>query len=287
MSQLLRLIFRIRNFLLFAILELVSFWLIVKNSYYWDVSFFNTSNYYAAKTLEASNYIKSFVNLGKVNDQLVRENAELKKAMAALSQLKAREGDYYKVDSAFATRFDFKVAKVVNSTVSLSKNYLTIDKGKLDGIEPGMGVICPQGVVGQVMQCSDHFSRVYSILHSEFNVSSEVNNQALRSKNEKALGIAKWGGLNPRVIDLTTIDRFKPIKKGDSVVTSEQNVIFPSGTMVGKIRKLGAKQDQAFFDIEVELTTDFQNISYVYVVNNKLKNEQEKLEESTRPEIKK
>jgi rod shape-determining protein MreC len=270
-----------------VILELVSFWLIVKNDYYWDVSFFNTSNYYAAKTLEASNYVKSYMNLGNVNDQLVRENAELKKAVTAMQQLKGREGDYYKVDSAFAQRFEFKVAKVVNNTVNLSKNYLTIDKGKLDGIEPGMGVICPQGVVGQVMQCSDHFSRVYSILHSEFNVSSEVRNQALRIKSDKALGIAKWGGLNPRVIDLTTIDRFKPIKKGDSVTTSEQNVIFPSGTMVGKIRKLSAKQDQAFFDIEVELATDFQNISYVYVVNNKLKNEQEKLEESTKVEVKK
>jgi rod shape-determining protein MreC len=270
-----------------VILELVSFWLIVKNDYYWDVSFFNTSNFYAAKTLEASNYVKSYMNLGNVNDQLVKENAELKNAVTAMQQLKGREGDYYKVDSAFARRFEFKVAKVVNNTVNLSKNYLTIDKGKLDGIEPGMGVICPQGVVGQVMQCSDHFSRVYSILHSEFNVSSEVKNQTLRTKSEKALGIAKWGGLNPRVIDLLTIDRFKPIKQGDSVMTSEQNVIFPSGTMVGRIRKLGAKQDQAFFDIEVELATDFQNISYVYVVNNKLKNEQEKLEETTRPEIKK
>lgn len=287
MSQLFRLIFRIRNFLLFVILELVSFWLIVKNDYYWDVSFFNTSNFYAAKTLEASNYVKSYMNLGNVNDQLVKENAELKNAVTAMQQLKGREGDYYKVDSAFASRFEFKVAKVVNNTVNLSKNYLTIDKGKLDGIEPGMGVICPQGVVGQVMQCSDHFSRVYSILHSEFNVSSEVKNQTLRAKSEKALGIAKWGGLNPRVIDLLTIDRFKPIKQGDSVMTSEQNVIFPSGTMVGRIRKLGAKQDQAFFDIEVELATDFQNISYVYVVNNKLKNEQEKLEETTRPDIKK
>jgi len=287
MSQLFRLIFRIRNFLLFVILELVSFWLIVKNDYYWEVSFFNTSNYYAAKTLETSNYVKGYMNLGNVNDQLVKENAELKNAVIAMQQSKGREGDYYRVDSAFAKRFEFKVAKVVNNTVNLSKNYLTIDKGKLDGIEPGMGVICPQGVVGQVMQCSDHFSRVYSVLHSEFNVSSEVRNQALRTKSEKALGIAKWGGLNPKVIDLTTIDRFKPIKQGDSVMTSEQNVIFPSGTMVGKIRKLSAKQDQAFFDIEVELATDFQNISYVYVVNNKLKNEQEKIEETTKPEIKK
>ncbi|WP_435357352.1 rod shape-determining protein MreC [Emticicia sp. SJ17W-69] len=286
MSQLFRLIFRIRNFLLFVILELVSFWLIVKNNLYWDVSFFNTSNYYAAKTLESSNYVKNYMNLGSVNDQLIAENAQLKKIVVSMQQFKGREGDYYKVDSAFAKRFEFKVAKVVNNTVNLTNNYLTLDKGTLDGIEPGMGVICPQGVVGQVMQCSEHFSRVYSILHANFNVSTEVKNQILRTKNDKALGIAKWGGLNPRVIDLTTIDRFKPIKKGDSVITSEQNVIFPSGTMLGKIRKLSAKQDQAFFDIEVELATDFQNLSYVYIVNNKLKKEQELIEQAT-TEIKK
>lgn len=279
MSQLFRLIFRIRNFLLFLILELVSFWLIVKNDHYWDVSFFNTSNYYAAKTLESSNYVKNYMNLGSVNDQLIVENAQLKKNVVAMQQFKSREGDYYKVDSAYANRFEFKIAKVVNNTVNLSKNYLTLDKGTLDGIEPGMGVICPQGVVGQVMQCSEHFSRVYSVLHSDFNVSSEIKNLTLRKNNDKALGIAKWGGLNPRVIELTTIDRFKTIKQGDSVITSEQNVIFPSGTMLGKIRKLGAKQDQAFFDIEVELATDFQNLSYVYIVNNKLKKEQELLEQ--------
>lgn len=219
------------------------------------------------------------MNLGSVNDQLIVENALLKKNVVTMQQFKSREGDYYKVDSAYAKRFEFKVAKVVNNTVNLSKNYLTLDKGTLDGIEPGMGVICPQGVVGQVMQCSEHFSRVYSVLHSDFNVSSEIKNLTLRKNNDKALGIAKWGGLNPRVIELTTIDRFKTIKQGDSVITSEQNVIFPSGTMLGKIRKLGAKQDQAFFDIEVELATDFQNLSYVYIVNNKLKKEQELLEQ--------
>ena len=286
MSQLFRLIFRIRNFLLFLILELVSFWLIVKNNLYWDVSFFNTSNYYAAKTLESSNYVKNYMNLGTINDQLIAENAQLKKLVSTTNEFKAREGEYYKVDSAFARRFEFKVAKVVNNTVHLSKNYLTLDKGKLDGVEPGMGVICPQGVVGQVMECSDHFSRVYSILHSGSEVSSEIKNLTLRTKNDKALGIAKWGGLSPRVINLTTIDRFKPIKQGDSVITSEQNVIFPSGTMLGKIRKLSAKQDQAFFDIEVELATDFQNLSYVYIVNNKFKKEQELLEQST-TEVKK
>lgn len=281
MSQLIRLIYKSRNLLLFIILEILSFWLLIKNNSYWDVSFFNTSNYYAAKTLESSNYIKTYMNLGDVNQQLALENAELRKRVTAMQQMGARPQDAYKVDSAFATRFQFKIAKVVNNTTNLTDNYLTLDKGTLDGIEPGMGVICPQGIVGQVMSCSDHFSRVYSILHSRFEVSSEVRNKTLRDRNEKALGIGKWSGPSPRVINLTTIDRFKPIKQGDSVATSEQNSIFPPNVMLGKVRKLSTKQDQPFYDIEVELSTDFPNLTYVYIVENRLKKEQDKLEASS------
>jgi rod shape-determining protein MreC len=279
MSQLLRLILRARNLLLFILLEIFSFWLIVKNNNYWDVSFFNTSNYYAAKTLDASNYVKNYMNLGINNKQLAIENAELKKSIAFFEQLNARKGDYYKADSIMASRFSFKVAKVVNSTVNLANNYLTIDKGSLDGIEPGMGIISPTGVVGSVKSCSEHFSVVFSILHTDMKVSSEIKN--FKNIKEPVLGIGQWGGLSPKLIQMTTIDRFKPVKQGDSVVTSNQNAVFPPGIMVGKVKKLNAKQDQAFFEMDVELSTDFRNLTFVYIVNNKLQQEQNKLEAAT------
>ena len=282
MSQLLRLIFRARNFLLFVLLELLSFWLIVKNNNYWDVSFFNTSNQLAAKTLETSNFAKNYMNLGTVNQQLAAENAELKKNVAFYQQLNARRGDFYKVDSAIAAKYSFKIAKAINNIVNNSKNYVTIDKGTADGIEPGMGVISPTGIVGSVKSCNEHFSVVTSILHSDFKVSAEIKN--FKNIKEPVMGIGVWGGLNPRIIQMTTIDRFKPVKLGDSVVTSSLNSIFPAGVMVGKVKKLSAKQDQAFFDMDVELSTDFQNLTYVYIVANKLKKEQETLEKTATTE---
>lgn len=279
MSQLFKLILRARNLLLFLLLEIFSLWLIVKNNNYWDVSFFNTSNYYAAKTLNASNYVKNYMNLGIANQQLASENATLKKVISQYQQQNGRQGDYYKVDSAMAARYDFKVAKVVNSTVNLANNYLTIDQGKLDGIEPGMGVICPTGIVGSVKSCSDHFSVVFSILHTGLKTSSEIKNY--QNIKEPVLGIGQWAGFNPRIIQMTTVDRFKPVKLGDSVVTSNQNAVYPPGVMIGKVKKLSAKQDQAFFDMDVELSTDFRNVTFVYVVHNRLKGEQEKLEKAS------
>lgn len=280
MSQLLQLFYRIRHFFLFIFFELISIWLLVQNNNYWGVSYFNSSNYYIAKSLEANRSLTEFIDLKDVNKSLANENVDLKKKLVAYQQADKNPDGLYTPDSVFSNRFDFKVAKVVKNTVNLTNNYLTIDKGRLDGIEPGMGVIGPRGVVGQVKSCSDHYAIIYSILHSRFSVSAEVLNQKLRDEEVQALGIGKWDGANPRYFKLTTIDRFKPIAKGDSVITSEQNSIFPSRTMIGKVTGLKVGKDNAFFDIDVRLSTDFSSVSYVYVVENKLIAEQQRLEES-------
>jgi rod shape-determining protein MreC len=142
----------------------------------------------------------------------------------------------------------------------------------------GMGVTCPQGVVGQIMSCSEHYSRISTILHSKFVVSSEISSKKLRAENLKALGIAKWEGGNPSIISLTTVDRFKPVYKGDSVYTSMQNSVFPPKIMIGRISNISVNQTEAFYDINVRLSTDFSSLVYVYVVKNKLITQENALE---------
>jgi rod shape-determining protein MreC len=278
MSQLFRLFYKWRNFFLFIFLEVISFALIRNNSVFWDVTMFNSSNYIAGNTMQATSNLTNYMSLTDVNKQLSDENVALRKMLTDLQQGSSISGLNYKADSVFSKRFSYKVAKVVNNTVNLTNNYITIDKGTLDGLKPGMGVICPQGVVGQVLSCNEHFSTVYSILHSRFTVSSEVLNRKLRKENLTALGIAKWEGPSPRIIQLNTIDRTKPIFIGDSVVTSEQNAIFPGKILIGKIRRFNTSNQDAFYKIDVKLSTEFRNLTYVYVIDNKLIKEQKALE---------
>jgi rod shape-determining protein MreC len=282
MSQLFRLILQARNFLLFVLLEMACFYLIQKNNGYWGVLAFDTTNKYVAQTLAWSNSWRYYWSLFDQNDALQSENATLRKENAQYMQwVGSVNRKLYAPDSTFAQRFSFTTAKVVNSSVDLTDNYITIDKGTKDGLRVGMGVISPTGVVGQIMSCSDHFSRVYSILHSSYTLSAEVVNATLRQDlTNNALGIAKWDGQDPRLIQLTTIDRFKPIAKGDSVLTSEQNAIFPAGIPVGKIIRISSLPDEAFYKIVVALSTDFRNLRYVYVVENRLKEEQDRLEQA-------
>lgn len=279
MGELVDFFVRSRNFILFLLLEVLCFYFIINTSNYWSATYFNTSNRYAARVLAWSNAANEYTRLAQVNADLATENQRLNTQLTKLLQSKPLSPDEYKADSAFAGRFNFTVAKVVNNTTQFANNYMTIDKGTDDGIRPGMGVISPTGIVGKVKVCNQHFSVITSILHSDFLVSSQL-------VKAKEIGSAKWDGIDPHLIKLNdiAISRDKPIAKGDSVVTSEFNSTFPPNVLVGRVRSVGVQPNQTFHDITLNLATNFSNLSFVYVVENRLKDQQEQLEKQVESE---
>ena len=280
MYQLIQFISRQRAFLLFAFLEVLSLWFFYGYNNYPNAILFNTSNRYAAQILKSSNAIREYSNLKDVNTELASENSRLNSLVA---NLQAQQIDKitinYKADSAVAARFKFVVAKVRNLTTTQFNNYITIDKGLADGLAPGMGVISSTGVVGKIKSCSEHYSVVISILHSEYSVSAKL-------KRNNEIGSVKWKGTNPDVVDLGEVSRYKIVKIKDTVVTSDFNYVFPPNITIGYVKKVGVKPDQTFHEIDVQLATNFHTLAYVYVVNNKLEQEQKDLEDKNK-EIKK
>jgi rod shape-determining protein MreC len=275
MLQLVDFVVRNRFFLVFVLLEVLSVWLIVRSNSYWGATYFNTSNYYVARTLAFSNSAKEYTRLDEVNADLAKENARLNALVTKLNQTKSADAPAgYVPDSAFAARFTYTVAKVVDNETNKTNNVLTIDKGTADGIKPGMGVISATGVVGKVRFCSENFSLITSILHSQFMVSSKL----VRSKE---IGYAKWPGKDPNFIDMVDVSKYTKVFKGDSAVTSDQNSVFPPGIMVGKVESITVHPNQTFYNIILRLSTDFRNLSYVYVVQNQQLGEQENLKERT------
>jgi rod shape-determining protein MreC len=135
-----------------------------------------------------------------------------------------------------------------------------------------MGVISATGVVGKVRSCSERFSVVTSILHSQFMVSSRL----VRSDE---IGPVRWQSKDPTVVSMIDVSRYKKVMRGDSAVTSNLNSVFPPGIMVGTVRSVRIRPDQTFYDIDLNVTTDFSNLSYVYVVLNRLKPEQDALQQ--------
>jgi rod shape-determining protein MreC len=275
MQQLFVFLYKYRAFILFILLEVLCGWFIVQNNTYHSAAYFNSSNHYAARIMRFSNSARDYMNLGNVNEQLARENARLNYLYERLQQEKdAKAPKGYTIDSTISKRYKYIVAKVLNASTNRFTNFLTIDKGTADGIEPGMGVIAPEGVVGKVKACSEHFSTVISVLHLDMQVSSQI-------KRNSNIGTAKWKGYNAEEIDLLYVPRHVEVKKGDTIVTSSYNTIFPQGVMVGTIKETQLKGSETFHEIKVGLSTNFNRLSYVYVIENSTATEQDSLEQAT------
>lgn len=275
MLQLFQFISRQRNFILFVVLEVICFRFLVGSNSSWGVRYFNTSNWYVASVLGFANSVKEYAGLRDVNRQLAEENVRLNEELTRLLQSdppKSPAG--YLPDSTFAARYQYSLAKVIDVQTKLTNNYLTIDKGSLDGIAPGMGVISATGIVGKVQYCSPRMSVVTSILHSRFMVSTEL-------PGADEIGTVVWGGKNPEEVRLLDISRFKKVEVGDTAYTSGYNPVFPPGVMVGFVSQVEEPESEATYNITMRLATDFNTLGYVYVIRNHLLSDMETLIENS------
>ena len=270
MQRLFLFFYQYRAFFTFLILELVCAWLIIGNNPYQGARFFNSSNGLVASMNNLSHGVREYFLLRQINSTLAEENAQLRSKFEALNQLQYIAASPAVKDSVVINQFDFVSAKVVSNTVNRFTNFLTINKGEEDGILPGMAVISPLGAVGKVRTVSRHYSVVTSLLHVDVQVSALL-------KRTGHFGTIQWDGVNPDYVKFKFIPRHVQPVKGDSVLTSGYNAIFPEGIMVGLIEDVQLT-DELFYDLKVRLSQDFRKLSYVEVVKNSLKDELDSLE---------
>ncbi|MCA6408653.1 MAG: rod shape-determining protein MreC, partial [Cytophagales bacterium] len=222
MERLLKFLFEYRAFFTFLFLELFSAWLVVENNQYQSTAYFNTSNQIAATIISTSQTIREYFSLKDINSDLAVENSRLRKKLSQQDQiLLARELSLFG-DSTIINRFDFTSAKVVNNSTRYYKNFITINRGKKDGIHAGMAAISQWGAVGKVKSVSEHYAVLISLLNIDEQVSSVI-------KRTGHFGTVQWDGTEPRFIDLKYIPRHVELKLGDTVVTSGYNSVFPEG----------------------------------------------------------
>ena len=252
--------------IIFLVLSLV---LLVNNNSYQRASAWNSSNRLIGGSFERVNAIKNYLSLGRTNDSLAFENARLRNDLKS-SIFSDSIKQQTVTDTLTQQQYTYIVSKVVNNSIHQNNNYITINRGFKHGIKKGMGVMSAKGIVGIVLNVSEHFSTIQSILHSDTRISASVNGN---------IGSLVWGEGNydPRLAILKDIPNHVIVKKGNQVVTSGYS-LFPSGIEIGRVTRTGLKGGDSFLNIEIWLSTDFSSLQYVYVINNLLSLEQESLE---------
>ena len=278
MQRLFLFIYKYRAFLSFLFLEIICLWFIVQNNNYQSAKYFNSSNRISGNMLATSRGVEDYFNLKEVNQDLAAENASLRKQIEQYHQSLYNINVRQNQDAELLQKYEYIPAKVIKNSTRRFENYITVNKGSKHGIEPGMGVIDQNGVVGKVKNVSRNFSVIISVLHGNSLISSKI-------KRTKDLCTIKWDGKNYQEVNLLYLPRHVQLQAGDTVVTSGYNAIFPEEVPVGIIESYEISEDALFFDVKVKLITDLNRLSYVYLVKNNMKIEQDSLESTVTNEF--
>lgn len=217
----------------------------------------------ASSVYDVTHNVTSYFYLREVNADLEQRNGQLESEVAAL-KYRLRDlneklyGDTMTVDSLFRP-FDFVVASVTNNSIAMPHNYITINKGALDGVKPEMGVVDANGVVGVVNLVSDHHARVISMLNPDFRLSCKV-------KGNDSFGSLVWDGVDVEEAVLEELPKHSVYNRGDTIVTSGYSAVFPEGIPVGTVLETLRDDDDNFFKLRVKLFTDFTRLSTVRIM---------------------
>ncbi len=223
-----------------------------------------------------------FFRLKETNAKLVLENIELRNQLKQnfvpydtskkLATIILRKDSLEKV-----RKFFYLPAKVVGNTFTLQKNYITIERGSLQGVKKDMAAISPDGsIVGIVVEVGENYSKIMSLLHRNSKVSAML-------KRDKVAGTVEWDGSDPEILTLKNISKSAAPKLGDTIYTSPYSASFPPQLMVGRVTQIIADPASNFLTLNLKSSTNFYNLEYIYLVENKRMAEQLGIEKNKEP----
>jgi len=275
---------RHHHWLLFVVLEVAALTLLFQGNSYQGSVWFSTANAVAGRFYKGLSAVESFFALKKANEDLTLRNFYLERQVTQLRRLygeaTARPDTLAERELRKLQQYQTLPAKVVSSELHKPDNLMTIDKGKADGVEVGMGVACGKGVVGVTYLTSDHYSIVIPVL----NVTSSRISCAIRGHGY--FGVLRWYGGDSRYAFVEDIPRHARFKRGDWVETNGYSSIFPPGVLVGQIAQVYNSRDGLSYRLKIRLSTDFGNLRDVVVITDRSIAERMRLMQAAKDSLK-
>ncbi len=272
MRNLLNFLIRYSAWFVFTFYVLISCVLLAIGQSYQQAVVLTSANTVVSGVYEKVADVTGYFGLRSINRDLQQNNARLENEVlnlrSELAEYKALLNDT--VLERDQPRFDYETATVINNSIRHPHNYFTINRGTAQGVEPGMGVVDQNGIVGIVNVSGKNTSRVISLLN-------ETQHFSVKLKGTQYVGTVSWHGRDPSVAYMEEVPRHAKFNIGDTVVTSGFSTTFPEGIMVGTVINRVKGSDDNFFILKLHLGSNFRNLSTVRVIKDVWKPELDSL----------
>lgn len=216
--------------------------------------------FFTKVSLTATRFGNKYISLWNLQE----ENNQLRQEIDTYHALLDEYREAYSRNRYLETELEFKVqesfpalmARVVGRDPSFWFQTLIVDRGKSDGIIPGMVARNSRGVVGQVVQVSDNYSKILLANAPSSAIDAIVQKNRVR-------GIIRGAGQQGYVLHYVLKNAH--VTEGDTIVTAGVGGVFPPGITLGTVSKVHAKSRGMFLDIEVKPAVDFGRLEFFYI----------------------
>ncbi|MFW5940826.1 MAG: rod shape-determining protein MreC [Chloroflexota bacterium] len=187
--------------------------------------------------------------------QLERENTELRN----------RQQDYEFYVQLFdraseAPQFERVTASIIGRDTSPVFKSIIVDVGTNDGVQPGMPVESPRGLVGQVFRSSPDAAQVLLM-------TDNVSSIPARLSESRATGMV-FGGGTGGVLTMDWIDQEARVQVGDTVVTSGLGGKFPEDLILGTVVEVERNEADLFQRAIIQPAVNFDRLELIFVLTN-------------------
>ncbi len=223
------------------------------------VSFLNST--YSGFTSEVrgttSMYLK-LMGIKRQNQDLQKENAELRAKLAALTELKIKYDHLsQQLDFKQKTNMELLAAKVIGRDLSPDHYSIRINRGAEHGLKRLQGVITVEGVVGYVFKIDRTSSQVLVLTDRSAAIDAIV-------QRTRARGLVS--GKSATACRLRYLERADDITAGDMVVTSGLQGYFPKGFPIGRITSVHKTGYGISQEAEITPVVAPANLEEVFVI---------------------
>lgn len=247
--------------LLFIVLETVAVHYYANSSSYTEARLLAASNRLVGGVYGSISGVGEYFGLRKRNRVLSDEVARLQNELT-----RYRENEAYRQLDSLAeeieTKYTYMTARVIRSTVSRQHNFLTLNRGLLDGVEADMAVLTPDGaMLGYVVSCSERYAVCISILNTGFNASGKL-------AGDGHSGSIYWNGSNAHRIQMRELSKYAPVEVGDTVVSTGFSHFFPEGVCIGYVEAIEEDEPTSSLNLTLRLAADMSRLKDVLLVKN-------------------
>ncbi len=176
--------------------------------------------------------------------------------MAAISAENARLRNLLNATELLKDRV--LVAELIGVSTDPLTHTITINRGAVDGAYQGQPVLDDRGLMGQIIDVTEHTSTVLLITDNNHALPVQVIRNGVRAIAE---GTGDFRRLHLRYVS-PTVD----IKEGDQLVSSGLGGRFPAGYPVGNVLGIHRDPGQPFLTVEVEPAANLERSRHLLLV---------------------